>query len=53
MCVNMMNILIMEKYTCKKDEYDVNGKINEHAQWCQVRMEIMGKGSGYYMLPGK
>jgi hypothetical protein len=24
-----------------------------HAQWCRVRTGILGRGSGYYILPGQ
>jgi hypothetical protein len=24
-----------------------------HGQWCRVRERVMGKDSGYYMLPGQ
>jgi hypothetical protein len=37
----------------KKDEHDVDGKSKVHSQWCQVRERIIGKGSGYCMLPGQ
>ena len=28
-------------------------KSKVHAQWCRVRDRIIGRGSGYYMLPGQ
>jgi hypothetical protein len=31
----------------------LDGKIKVHAQWCRVRERIMGRGSGYCMLPGQ
>jgi transposase InsO family protein len=30
-----------------------DGKSKEHAQWCRVRTRILGRGSGYCMLPGQ
>jgi hypothetical protein len=41
------------KWSCRKDEYDADGKIKMHAQWCRVRERIMGRGSGYCMLHGQ
>jgi hypothetical protein len=32
---------------------DTDGKSKEHAQWCRVRKRILGRGSGYSMLPGQ
>ena len=31
----------------------LNGKNKVHAQWCQDRARIMGRGSGYCMLSGQ
>jgi transposase InsO family protein len=36
-----------------KDEQDTDGKRKEHAQRCRVRTRILGRGSGYNMLPGQ
>jgi hypothetical protein len=41
------------EWSCRKDEHDTDGKIKEHAQWCRVRIGIMGRGSGYNMLLGQ
>ena len=30
---------------------DVDGKGKKHAQWCRVRIGILGRGSGDCMLP--
>jgi hypothetical protein len=39
--------------SCTKDEQDTDGKRNEHAQRCRARIGIVGRGSGYNMLPGQ
>jgi hypothetical protein len=41
------------EWVCRKDDHDIDRKIKEHAQWYQVRIIIMGRGSVYCMLPGK
>jgi hypothetical protein len=41
------------KWSCRKDEKDTDGKSKEHAQWCRVRIGILGRGSGYNMLLGQ
>jgi hypothetical protein len=43
----------LRKWSCRKDEQDVDGKTNMHAQWCQVKDKILGRGSGYCMIPGQ
>jgi hypothetical protein len=47
------SIYTSTKWSCKKNEHNVDGKIKVHAQWCRVRTRIMGKGSGYCMLHGQ
>jgi transposase InsO family protein len=42
-----------QEWSCRKDEHDTDGKSKVHAQWCRVRERIMGRGSGYCMLPGQ
>jgi hypothetical protein len=42
-----------EEWSCRKDEHDTDGKRKVNAQWCRVRERILGRGSGYYMLPGQ
>jgi hypothetical protein len=46
------SIYTSTKWSCRKDEQDADGKSKVHAQWCQVREIILGRGSGYCMLPG-
>ena len=40
------------KWSYRKNEQDVDGKGKKHAQRCQVRIGIMGRGGGDSMLPG-
>jgi hypothetical protein len=47
------SIYTSTKWSSRKDEKNVDGKIKVHAQWCRVREIIMGRGSGYCMLPGQ
>ena len=51
--VEYYSIYTSVEWSYKKDEQDVDGKSKVHAQWFQVREIIMGRGSGYCMLPGK
>jgi len=39
------------KWSCRKNEQVVDGKGKKHAQWCQVRIGILGRGGGDSMLP--
>ena len=41
------------KWSRRKNEQDVDGKGKKHAQWCRVRIGILGRGGGYYMLLGQ
>jgi hypothetical protein len=41
------------EWSCRKDEHDTDGKSMKHAQWCRVRTIILGRDSGYNMLPGQ
>jgi hypothetical protein len=45
------SIYTSEEYSCIKDEQDIDGKIKVQVYWCQVRERILGRGSGYCMLP--
>jgi hypothetical protein len=33
--------------------HDTDGKSKEHAQWCRVRIGILGRDNGYNMLPSQ
>jgi hypothetical protein len=41
------------EWSYRKDEHDTDGKRKEHAQRCQVRTRVLGRGSGYNKLPGQ
>jgi len=47
------SIYTSEKMSCRKNEQDIDGKGKKHAQWCRVRIGILGRGNGYYMLLGQ
>jgi len=38
------------KWSCRKNEQDVDGNGEKHAQCCRVRIRILGRGSGDNML---
>jgi hypothetical protein len=41
------------KWSCRKDEQEIDGKIKVQTQWCRVRTRFLGRGSGYCMVPGQ
>ena len=45
------SIYTSAKWSCRKNEQDIDGKGKKHAQWCRVRIGILGRGSGDSMLP--
>jgi len=47
------SIYTSTKWSCRKNEQDADGNGKKHAQWCQVRIGILGRGSGDSMLPGQ
>jgi len=47
------SIYTLAKWSCRKNEEDNDGKGKKHAQWCWVRIGILGRGSGDSMLPGQ
>jgi len=47
------SIHISTNWSCRKNEQDIDGKEKKHAQWCQVRTRILGRGDGDCMLLGQ
>jgi len=47
------SIYTSAKWSCKKNEQDIGGKGKKHAQWCRVRIGILGRGGGHCMLLGQ
>jgi hypothetical protein len=43
----------LSRMELQKDEQYINGKSEEHAQWCRVGTGIIGRRSGHYILPSK
>jgi len=42
-----------KKWSYRKNEENIDGKGKKHAQWCWVRIGILGRCSGNYMLHGQ
>ena len=43
----------LTKWSCRKNEQDIDGKGKKHAQWYQIKIGILGRGDGDCMLPGQ
>jgi len=47
------SIYTSAKWSCRKNEQDIDGKGKKHAQWYRVRIGILGRRGGDSMLPGQ
>jgi len=48
--IEYYSIYTSTKWSCRKNEQDIDGKGKKHAQWCQVRTGILGKGDRENLL---
>jgi len=47
------SIYTLGKWSCRKNEQDIDGKGKKHAEWCRVRIGILGRVGGDNILPGQ